>query len=82
MFGNFTNTLKKLFGDKSEKDLKELKPYAAKTNEEFKKLGNVSNDELRAHTMRLQQQIRDYIAADEAEIEELKKEAEASMPGT
>jgi preprotein translocase subunit SecA len=46
MLGSLTNTLKKLFGDKAEKDLKELKPYATKANVEFDKLTNLSNDEL------------------------------------
>ncbi len=37
--------LKKIFGDKSQKDIKALTPYVEKINEEFKKLAKLSDDE-------------------------------------
>jgi preprotein translocase subunit SecA len=79
MLGSLTNTLKKLFGDKAEKDLKELKPYATKANVEFDKLTNLSNDELRGKTIALKKQIADHIQPDEIKIAKLKAEAEAAV---
>lgn len=76
MLGSITKTLKKVFGDKATKDLKELKPYAAKSNTVFATLANESNDELRARTQVLQKKIQDNISDDEAKIEELKAEAD------
>ena len=39
--------LTKLFGTKSDRDIKEILPYVEKTNEEFALLKNISDDELR-----------------------------------
>jgi len=67
--------LKKLFGDKSQKDIQELQPYVELVNTEFAKLANISNDDLRAKTKGFQQKIKDYIAADEKQVVELKEKA-------
>ena len=42
--------LKKLFGDKSQKDLKELSPIINDTAAEFVKVQQFSDDELREQT--------------------------------
>ena len=42
------NFISKLFGSKSERDVKALLPVVEKVKAEFAKLGQVSNDELRA----------------------------------
>ena len=42
--------LKKIFGTKSDRDIKVVMPYVEKTNEEYAKLQEVSDDELRAKT--------------------------------
>jgi len=68
--------LKLLFGDKSEKDIKEIKPYVDKTLAEYAKLRNISSDELRAKSIALKQKIKDFIRADEQQIIDLKKKAE------
>ena len=44
------NFFTKIFGTKSQRDLKELNPYVPKINEEFRKLSNLSDDELRAQS--------------------------------
>jgi preprotein translocase subunit SecA len=39
--------LKKLFGDKNQKDLNELAPIVDSTNEQYVKLRDISDDQLR-----------------------------------
>lgn len=68
--------LKKLLGDKSAKDRKELQPIVDKVAAEYATLQGLSNDELRQKTKDLQKEISDYISAEESKIAELKLEAE------
>ena len=49
----FDGLLKKLFGDKNQKDLNELIPIVDFTNEAFNKLKNISDDELKKKLMSL-----------------------------
>jgi preprotein translocase subunit SecA len=44
------NIITKIFGTKSERDLRELTPYVGKVNDEYKTLQAVSDDELRGKT--------------------------------
>ena len=60
MLGSFTNTLKKIFGDKSEKDIKTAMPLVNKTKEIYESLRDLSNDDLRAITVELKQTIREH----------------------
>ena len=43
----FSKVIKKVFGSKSEKDLKKLYPYIDKINEDFNLLSDISDDELK-----------------------------------
>jgi preprotein translocase subunit SecA len=68
--------LKKLFGTKSEKDIKNLESKVEEINNIFKSLQTVSNDELRAQSEALKAKIQetvkpenDKIAATKAQIE-------------
>ena len=72
------SVLTKIFGSKSEKDMKEIAPILEKIKSVYPSIEKLSNDELRAYTERLKQKIRDAISGDEAEIAELKKAAEAA----
>ncbi|MDR1897561.1 MAG: preprotein translocase subunit SecA, partial [Prevotellaceae bacterium] len=75
---NFINSvLAKIFGTKSEKDLKLIMPRVAKINEIYPKIAALSNDELREASVALKQKIRDYYAEEEQEIAELKLEMES-----
>ena len=70
---NFINSiLAKLFGTKSEKDLKLIMPRVATINEIYPEIAALSNDELRKASLDLKQKIADYCAENEAEIAELK----------
>ena len=44
----FNDILKSLFGNKSDRDMKELRPIVGTINAEWEKVRNLSNDELRA----------------------------------
>jgi preprotein translocase subunit SecA len=63
-------------GNKYERDMKEINPYVEKIHIEFEKLGNLTNDQLRDKTNELRNEIRSYVQADEAEINNLKEKAE------
>ncbi len=67
---------KKLFGDKSQKDLKELLPIVDDVKNEFEKIQAISDDELRGKTEEFKQRIIDYNKSISSEIEELKKKTE------
>ena len=48
----------KVFGTKSERDLKALWPYVAQINTAFERLRDVSNDTLREETSKLKAHIK------------------------
>jgi preprotein translocase subunit SecA len=66
------SVLKKVFGTKSEKDLKLIMPRVAKINEIYPEISKLSNDELRAASSALKQKVRDYYAEEEQQIAALK----------
>ena len=76
MLGSVTKTLKKIFGDKSEKDIKAIQPLVTQINEEFDKLSTLSNDELRSRTTALKQRISEATKNKESEIADLQKEVD------
>ena len=51
----------KLFGSKSEKDIKRVMPWVEDTIREGEKLRIVSNDELRSTTAEIQEYINTYL---------------------
>src|SRR3546814_19167552 len=67
----------KLFGKKSDKDVKELLPLVQKINEEYGKLSPLSNDELRDKTRTFKQRIAESLEKVDEEIADLKKQGEA-----
>jgi preprotein translocase subunit SecA len=71
MFNFLTQGISKIFGTKSEKDVKELQPYVAATNEEFAKLQTLNNDEFRAKTTELQEYIKNSLKSYTDEVEQL-----------
>lgn len=72
----FNDILKKVFGNKAQRDLKEIEPYVEKIKLAYESIKILSNDELRAKTEELKTKIQDYVAADKARIEELKSSVE------
>lgn len=66
--------IKKIFGDKKNKDVKLLYPIVDEINIEFEKLANLTDDELRAKTEEFKQKIADYTAEIRAKIDELNEQ--------
>ncbi|AFN73675.1 preprotein translocase subunit SecA [Melioribacter roseus P3M-2] len=64
--------LKKIFGDKNTKALKELWPIVDKINEEYEKLKDLTDDELRAKTAEFKEKIQSETADIRNKIDELK----------
>ena len=58
MIGLITKGISKIFGSKSDKDIKAVMPLVNKTNSEFAKLASISDDQLRGKT----QEVKDIIA--------------------
>jgi len=70
--------LSKLFGSKSERDVKGVQPLVNKIKEEYEKLSSLTHDELRGKTTDFKQRISTYLQDIDNEINSLKTEAEAT----
>ena len=68
--------LKKLFGNKSQRDLKEIQPIVDKINAIYPTLASLSNDELRARVTKVKEELKASKADKEKEISDLKAEIE------
>ena len=68
----FNEFLTKLFGNKSQRDLKEITPYVEKIKAVYPSIQPLSNDELRARVDAIKQRIQDYVADERAKVEELR----------
>jgi preprotein translocase subunit SecA len=71
------NVLKKIFGDKHEKNLKLLWPVVDEINQEYEKLKQISDDELRAKTQEFRNKINEYTAETRKQIDELKEKLQS-----
>ena len=69
----FNEFMTKLFWNKSQRDLKEIDPYVNKIKAVYPEIQRLSNDELRAKTDEIKQRIQDYVATENARVEELRK---------
>jgi len=74
--GFIDKTLGKLFGNKSDRDLKELAPYLASINKEYDRIKQLDVNGLRAESQLLKDKIQDYIKAEKDEIAALKQKIE------
>ena len=68
--------LKKLFGNKSQRDIKEVDPYIKKIKAIYPELQKLSNDELRARIDVVKQNLQNRVAADRERIATIKAEIE------
>ena len=76
MFDVFKSSLKKLFGgSKQDKDIAKYQPLADQALAYFDTLQEISHDELRAHTHRFQQTIREGLAEITAQIDQTRVDA-------
>lgn len=68
--------LGKMFGTKSDKDIKEIMPVIETIKKEYVRIAKLSNDELRAETQLVKQQIADFVKSEEDEIAQLRERIE------
>jgi len=73
---SFTSFLNKVFGNKSQRDLKEIRPIVDSIKALGPEMAALTNDELRSKITDVRQAIAASIADDEAEIARLKTEVE------
>ncbi len=66
----------KLFGTKSDKDIKEVNPIVDRIHEEYAKLASLSHDQLRAKSEDLKKRIQDYISGELTEIKNIRARIE------
>lgn len=69
----------KLFGTKSERDLKRLQPYVVKINAAFEQLQALSHDELRDKTQGIKKHIQDKMEEVVREVNIRKQEADSNV---
>ena len=74
-----TGLLKKFFGTKADRDLKEIQPYVEKIHEAYQRIDKLTNDELRQETLKLRGVIAERIAEDEGRKKELRSRLEDVM---
>lgn len=76
MINSIAKGVAKIFGTKTEKDLKELTPYVPLINAEFEKLRTISDDELRGKTSELKGIIKEKLKSVDDQIADLKQQVE------
>ncbi|UCS94751.1 preprotein translocase subunit SecA [Echinicola marina] len=72
--------LAKIFGTKSDRDIKELLPIVDKINAEFKQLSSITDEELRAKTIEIKEVINSELKSFDDNIASLKTEIDALAP--
>ena len=72
--------IKKVFGSKSERDMKQVKPILEKVLAAYKDIDKLSNDELRARTEELKKKIREHEEPFEKRIAEIREHLESDIP--
>ncbi len=68
--------ISKLFGNKSERDVKSILPIVEKIKAEYAALANISDDELRAKTIGFKETIAQALAEIDSQIQEIKDKTE------
>ncbi|WPU99929.1 preprotein translocase subunit SecA [Mucilaginibacter sp. cycad4] len=71
--------ISKLFGSKSERDVKSIQPIVEKIKAEYAKLGSLSNDELRAKTIYFKETIAEGLSGIDSEIQGIKDRTENEL---
>ena len=72
--------LKKVFGSKADRDLKQIRPILNKVLEAYGPIDKLSNDELRAKTEELKARLRECEAPFEKRIAEIKAKLDEDIP--
>ena len=75
---NFNKILTSLFGNKSTRDMKLVKPLVEKVKQAYPEIEKLDNDALRAKTKEIQSYVQDSAKEEKAKIAELKAKIEAT----
>ncbi len=78
MLKGLTNSLKKIFGTKYERDVNTYMPIVEEINEIYEGLNGVSNDTLRNKTLEFRSRIGEHLAGINEDIESLRGEARST----
>lgn len=70
------NILSKLFGNKSQRDMREIQPYVDAVNLEYEEIKKLDNDALRGKIEWIKEEIQNSVAKEKQRIVELKAEVE------
>ena len=76
----FNDILKSMFGNKADRDMKELLPVVKKVNAEWEKIKGLSHDDLRKVSADLKAKIHAHVKSEEDEIAALKAKVENEKP--
>ena len=68
------NLLKKLFGSKAERDIKQINPTLKLVLAAYDRLDKLSDDELRAESAALREKVRAYTAAEEEKVAQIREQ--------
>ena len=72
----FNDFLAKIFGNKAQRDLKEVSPIVNKIKEIYPKIEKLSHDELRGRTTSIRAQLQDAVKVYRTRIDEIRAEVE------
>lgn len=76
MLGILNKTLTKIFGTKSDKDIKVVMPYVEQTKKYYEEYQHLDHDSLRLLSFGFRQKIQNYLQSNNDEIQKLQSEAE------
>ena len=74
----FKDLLAGIFGNKSQNDLKQIYPIVDQIKSTYETIDQLSHDELRAHTARMRQDLRNHVAEEQSQIAELKAKVDSA----
>ena len=64
--------LSKLFGNKAQRDIREIEPYVRKIQSVYPSIEKLSNDELRARSKDIRDRVQQYVSEEKKHIDDLK----------
>ncbi|HSH52486.1 MAG TPA: hypothetical protein VK982_12250, partial [Bacteroidales bacterium] len=73
-----TNILTRFFGNKSERDIREISPILELIKDEYKNIIQLNNDDLRSKAANIRQEILNHIRNENEKVTDLKTEAESN----
>jgi len=79
MLDYITKKISKIFGTKSDRDLKEIQPILDNILVEFPKLANISNDALRGKTIDFKKRIIEFSSKERDQIKDIRKKIETEL---